>query len=119
MVVLGASVEPERYSNLVVRLLKEKGENVFPVNPKYNEIEGIKCYGSIRDIKDRIDIITIYINPEKITDDIINQIIDKKPEKVILNPGTEREDLEKILSNNNIKVIKACSIVLLKTNRFI
>jgi len=117
IVVLGASKDESRYSNLVVKLLKEKGENVFPVNPKYEEIEGYKCYESISDITERIHTITIYINPKKL-DSFVDQILQKKPDRVIFNPETEREDIEKKLLENGINVVKACSIVLLKTNRF-
>ena len=56
--VIGASNKPHRYSYQAVMLLKEKGHEVYPVHRRVKEIEGIKVYPSILDIKDFIDTTT-------------------------------------------------------------
>ena len=48
--ILGASTNPERYSNKAQKLLIEKGYYVFPINPNYEEIDNHKCYLSLDDI---------------------------------------------------------------------
>ena len=40
--VLGASPKRERYSNQAIRLLRDYGHTVLPVNPAQQEIEGLR-----------------------------------------------------------------------------
>ncbi len=117
VLLLGATINKDRYANIAQKVLMEKGHKVFPVNPKYEEIEGIKCYKSIKDVKDRIDTVTVYLNSVHV-EKMLDEIIEKKPKRVIFNPGTEDINLEKKLNENGIKTLHACTIVLLKTNQF-
>jgi uncharacterized protein len=50
--------------------------------------------------------------------DILPDILKKKPVRIIMNPGTEDENLKEILIGNGIKVVEACTLVLLKTGQF-
>jgi uncharacterized protein len=45
--VVGASNDPARPSYFVLRYLKTHGYTVWPINPKYEEIDGSKCYPSL------------------------------------------------------------------------
>src|SRR5207247_3949130 len=40
--------------------MKSKGYTVYPVNPSYDEILGLKCYKSLLDIQDQVDIVDIF-----------------------------------------------------------
>ncbi|MBL4720918.1 MAG: acetate--CoA ligase family protein [Alphaproteobacteria bacterium] len=55
--VLGASAEPSKIGGRPVQLLKDFGYTgkIFPVNPNYEEVQGLKAYASIKDIKEPID----------------------------------------------------------------
>lgn len=55
--VLGASADPGRLGNRPLQLLKQWGYDgeVYAVNPKYDEIDGVPCFGSILDIEDTPD----------------------------------------------------------------
>ncbi|VVB74783.1 CoA binding domain protein [Candidatus Tiddalikarchaeum anstoanum] len=107
--IIGASIDRERMSNKAVRAYLSKGYTVFPVNPNYEKVEGLKTYKALSDIKEKIDIISVYVNPD-IGIKIANEIISKKPVKVYLNPGSERDDIVKKLENNHINVLQTCSI---------
>lgn len=64
--VVGLSPKPQRDSNMVGRFLKEKGYKVIPVRPAQKEILGEKAYASLDDIKERVDIITVFKNSAQI-----------------------------------------------------
>ena len=115
--VLGASPKPDRYSNKAVKLLIEKGHNVIPIHPIIKEIEGLNTIPNLKSVDTKVDTITMYMNP-KISIQLINDIIDVNPGRVIFNPGTESEEIEKILHTHNISFEKACTLVLLRTNQF-
>ena len=115
--VLGASPKPERYSNMAVALLLEHGHTVYPVTPRGGVIHGLKCYRSLSEIPDKLDTITIYLNPE-VSTSLAPQIIAAHPKRIIMNPGAENPELAARCEESGIPVLHACSLVLLRTNRF-
>ena len=48
----------------------------------------------------------------------LKDIIELKPDRVIMNPGTESNVMEEELIANGIPVQKACTLVLLRTGQF-
>lgn len=115
--VLGASPKPHRYSHQAIKLLQEKGYLVIPVHPKYEHIEGLPVFHDLRDIKEPVDTLTVYVGPEHVRPSI-DSIIEVKPSRVILNPGAESEELKERLEENNIPYLEACTLVLLNTEQF-
>ena len=65
--VVGASREPEKVGHRIFRNLVESGfkGQLYPINPKADEILGIKCYGDVSDVPDQIDLAVIAV-PAKI-----------------------------------------------------
>lgn len=64
--VVGLSPKPERASHDVAKYLKEHGYKIIPVNPGQDEILGEKCYPSLSDIPEKVDIVDIFRRPEHI-----------------------------------------------------
>ena len=50
--------------------------------------------------------------------DVLGDILEKKPRRVIFNPGTESETHIEKLEQAGIVVEQACTLVLLSTNQF-
>lgn len=117
VIILGASDNPERYSYKVLKLLKEYGHQVYPINPKLEEIEGIKTYKDLSDITEAVDTLTIYVNP-KISSELKDLILNTKTKRVIFNPDTENPNLAKELREKGIELVEACTLVMLKTGQF-
>lgn len=117
VVILGASPKPERYSNMAMKLLESYGHKTLLVSPSVKEIEGRKVYLSLDSIDEKVDTLTMYVGPE-ISSSLVDQIAQLKPKRVIFNPGTENSNLEKILGEKGIDTLRACTLVLLKTNQF-
>lgn len=115
--ILGASTNPERYSYKAVKLLEEMGYGVFPVHPSARPIDGLKCYAGLGEIEEEIDTITVYLS-EKNSEPIVEQIIQSKPRRVILNPGAESAVLTSRCEEAGIQVQEACTLVLLRTGQF-
>jgi len=115
--VLGASSNPERYSNKAIKMLKDYGHQVFPVHPTEATIESLKVFPKLSDIREPVDTLSLYVGPQNIHL-LISDILKLKPGRVILNPGTESEELKTALHNARIPFQEACTLVLLKTNQF-
>jgi len=115
--VLGASQNPDRYSNMAVRRLHDAGHRVIPVNPALEEIEGLPVAKSLGDIEDPIDTLTLYIGPQR-SAPMIADILHLAPKRVIFNPGTESPELAAALDQANIPHVEACTLVMLQTDQF-
>lgn len=66
--IVGASSNPERDSYIVMKFLINYGYKIFPVNPKEEEILGLRCYPSLISIEERIDMVDIFRAKEYVLD---------------------------------------------------
>lgn len=57
--VVGASANPSKISNVVLRNLSKGGFKVYPVNPKEKEILGLECFASVSSIPGEVDLAMI------------------------------------------------------------
>ncbi|MDD3288656.1 MAG: CoA-binding protein [Alphaproteobacteria bacterium] len=74
--MVGASDNPDRPSNLVMRFLQQRGYRVIPVNPALSgqTLMGEKVYSELKEIPDSVDMVEIFRNSEaagKIADEAI------------------------------------------------
>jgi len=58
--VVGLSADWYRPSYFAAKYMQEHGYRVIPVNPKYDAVLGEKCYRSLRDIPERVDMVDIF-----------------------------------------------------------
>jgi hypothetical protein len=58
--VVGLSADWFRPSYFAAKYMLEHGYRVIPVNPKYDEILGQKCYKSLRDIREKVDLVDVF-----------------------------------------------------------
>jgi predicted CoA-binding protein len=117
IVILGASENPDRYSYKAFQMLKQSGYAVIPVSPKLKELEGSLVAGSLKEIKEPVDTLTMYVSPEK-SSQMTEEILSLKPRRVIFNPGSENPELREKLQKDGVRVIEACTLVLLRTHQF-
>lgn len=115
--VLGASPKPERYSNQAIRLLASFDYRPIPVNPAYAEVEGMACFPSLAEIGEPVHTVTLYLGPTRSTP-LIDEILAANPQRIIMNPGAENEDLAAAASGAGIEVVEACTLVMLRTGLF-
>lgn len=114
--ILGASDNPTRYSFMALELLVEKGHQVKLINPRLKSIAGHPCVASLSELKD-VHTLTIYVNPE-ILEQNLDAILKLRPQRVIMNPGSESEKVRKALTQQKIEVIEGCTLVMLRTAQF-
>ena len=60
LAVVGLSADWYRPSYFAAKYMQEHGYRVIPVNPKYDSILSEKCYRSLRDIPERVDIVDVF-----------------------------------------------------------
>lgn len=61
--VVGASSNPAKYGNIIIKNLTGKGYEIIPVNPKESTIEGLTVTASAMDAADRAGILDFVVPP--------------------------------------------------------
>jgi uncharacterized protein len=60
LAVVGLSADWFRPSYFAAKYMQEHGYRVIPVNPRYESILGEKCYKSLRDIPEKVDLVDVF-----------------------------------------------------------
>ncbi len=115
-VVLGASSNPNRYSYLAIKKLRKYGHDVIAVGKREGKVDDVNIITDQPEIED-VDTVTLYLNPtnQKPYYDYITSL---KPRRVIFNPGTENEELERLVAPSGTNTMEACTLVLLGTGQY-
>jgi predicted CoA-binding protein len=117
VVVLGASPKPHRYSNRAIKTLKHQGYAVTPVHPNVRTIEELPVANRLDEIHRPVHTLTCYVGPQNLKP-LLESVMLLSPERVIFNPGTESQELERCLETAGIPWLRACTLVMLHTNTF-
>ncbi len=107
--IVGASADRSKFGNRAVRAYAAHGYEVYPVHPKEERIEGLKCYRSVLEIPVRLNRVSLYL-PPAVGLKVIEEVAKKKPDELFLNPGSESDELIAKAESLGLKVIVACSI---------
>ena len=112
--VVGASTTPNKIGNVILKnfiYTKYRG-SVYPVNPKYKKVLGLRCYPNVKKIPGNVDCVVI-ATPAQTVPQIMKDCASKKVGGVvILSGGFEEvgkdslaEEIRSIADRNNIPVI--------------
>jgi uncharacterized protein len=66
LAMVGVSGSPTRASYRAMVHMLSKGYTVYPVNPRYDEILGVRCYASLLDIDGSVDIVDVFRKPDTV-----------------------------------------------------
>ncbi|MFZ4056852.1 MAG: CoA-binding protein [Ferruginibacter sp.] len=114
--ILGASENPTRYSNLAVKRLLANAFPVVAIGAKAGQIEEI-VIETEQIAFDNIDTISLYLNPDR-QKEYYNYILALKPKRLIFNPGTENDELVELAQQHQIQTVEACTLVMLSTGQY-
>lgn len=114
--VLGASENPVRYSNLAIKRLTAQGQPVVAIGKSKGKVADVQIETEQTQF-DNIDTVTLYLSPAH-QKAYYDYIISLRPKRIIFNPGAENEELYDLAEKNNIKPQEACTLVLLSTGQY-
>jgi uncharacterized protein len=88
--MVGASSNPDRPSNGIMRKLRNAGYRVFPVNPNETAVLGERAYASLGDVPAPIDIVDVFRRSE-FTPAIADQAVKVGAKTLWLQSGVVNE----------------------------
>jgi predicted CoA-binding protein len=106
--MVGASSNPDKPSNGIMRKLQSVGYRVIPVNPKETEILGERSYASLVDVPERVDIVDVFRRSED-TPAIADEAVTIGAKALWLQTGISNEEAaESAARGGLIVVMDAC-----------
>ncbi len=101
--VIGASSKKGKIGYEILKNILSSGVKTYPVNPKRKEVLGIKCYPTVEDIEDEVELAVIAVDAQKCV-----EVIERCGRKgikyaVVISGGFKevgREDLERAIVEN-------------------
>ncbi len=102
--VVGISNKPYRDSYSVTRVLMDYGYNIFPVNPNYDQVLGLKCYDSLKEIREPIDIVDIFRRPDQVMP-VVEEAIEIGAKVVWMQLGAENEKAARKALDAGLQVV--------------
>jgi predicted CoA-binding protein len=113
--VIGASENPARYSNRAIHMLRNYGHDVVALAKRQGQVEDVMIQTDFPDKS--IHTVTLYIGAAR-QHEYYSKIIGLQPQRVIFNPGTENTEFEKMLTQQDIEAIEACTLVMLSIGNY-
>lgn len=113
--VIGASDDRGRYGYRIYRLLKDRGYQVYPVNPNHEEIEGDRCYPDIASLPEPPEVVDFVVNPRdgaRVMGDVAAAGI----RYAWMQPGTRSDEIRGLARDGGVELIEDC--VLIQIERF-
>ena len=102
--VIGMSKHPSKAAHYVPKYLIDNGYDVTPINPTADKILDIRCYDSVSEINDPVDIIDVFRPSDQIAS-IIHDCIKKRPKVIWLQEGIHDFESEELARKSGITVI--------------
>jgi uncharacterized protein len=109
--VVGVSTNPEKYGSKVYLSLKNKGYEIYPVNPKTNKLFGDKCYPELKTLPKKPEVV-ITVVPPKVTEKIVKQCNELGIKNIWMQPGSESKKAIDFCKLNNIKTTTNSCIII-------
>ena len=106
--MVGASSNPDRPSNGIMRKLQSAGYHVIPVNPNETTVLGERAYASLADVPERVDIVDVFRRAE-FTPAIADQAVKIGAKALWLQSGVVNEEAAaKAKAGGLMAVMDAC-----------
>lgn len=102
--VVGLSPNPDRPSNEVASYLKGAGFRIIPVNPGQKEILGERCYASVAEIPEPVDVVDVFRAPEAVPP-VVDDAVRAKAKAVWLQVGIVHEEAARKARAAGLKVV--------------
>ena len=108
--VVGATNNKDKWGYRVFKKLLDEGFMVVPVNPKYKEIEDVKCFSELAWVEPKPDVV-VTIVPPKVTEKVVDECVALGIGMIWMQTGSESDEAVMRAEGKGIRVIAGVCIV--------
>ena len=102
--IVGLSAKWHRPSYFAAKYLQDHGYRIIPVNPNYDEVLGERCYPSLAEVKERVDVVDVFQRAEMVMP-VAEQAVQVNAKVLWLQLGIFNEEAEAFARSHGLDVI--------------
>jgi len=76
LAVAGVSRQPQQAANAIFRKLRGSGYEVYPINPRAEQVEGVPCFADIASLPQPVEGVVVATHPD-VAADVVRQCADR------------------------------------------
>lgn len=103
--LVGVSANPIRSSNFVASYLTRTDFTMYPVNPMYDEVLGLECYPSLRDLPVVPDIVDVFRREDQIPG-VVEEAIEVGAKVVWFQLGLRHDEAARMAIEAGLEVVQ-------------
>ena len=112
--VVGVSADRKKFGNKVFKMMKSRGFEVYPINPKLQTVEGVRSFSSLLEVPETVQSIVMVVPPQ-VTEDILAQCGRRKILAVWMQQGAESRNAVEIAEKYGMAVVyRKCILMYLE-----
>jgi predicted CoA-binding protein len=117
--VVGVSRKKSKFGNAIYKELKQKGYQVFPINPNLTFFEGDECHPSLLSLAGKVEAVVINVPPVQ-TEKVVKEAKQAGINKVWLQQGSQSDKAVKYCEENGIDCVSnECILMFAQPSAFI
>ncbi len=102
--IVGSSPSIEKDSHKITRYLNDKNYTIYPVNPGYEEILGLKCFHTLEEIPEPINIVDVFRRPESAAE-VVKDAVSVNAKVIWFQLGVGTDEAVRSAIENNLTVV--------------
>ncbi|MBP1744430.1 MAG: CoA-binding domain protein [Firmicutes bacterium] len=110
--VVGATENPEKFGNKIYRRLKERGYEVYAVNPMYESVDGDACYSCLSELPKVPEVIDMVVSPKRALP-AIEEAARLGVKYIWFQPHTYDDEVLRFAEEQGIEIVLGCVLVAL------
>ena len=110
--VVGVSRKGRKFGNAVMTDLARKGYRVFPVNPNVDEIDGVRCYPSLKELPEEVGGAVLVVPPRQ-SEAVVREAAEAGIGRVWMQQGAESPEAIGFCEENGIALVHGECIMML------
>jgi predicted CoA-binding protein len=104
LAVVGLSANEMRPSYFASKYMQDHGYRIIPVNPRYDEILGEKCYPDLTSIPEPVDIVDLFQRADRVMP-FVEQAIEIKAKVIWMQLGVVNEEAAALARDAGLDVV--------------
>lgn len=117
--VIGVSRKKTKFGNAIYKELKQKGYQVFAINPHINDFEGDACYPDLLSLPEKVDAVVVNVPPLQ-TEKVVREAKQAGINRVWLQQGSQSDAAVKFCEENGIDCVSnECILMFVQPTAFI